>query len=124
MTNYLSSGTQRELEGHLSKQNYEMLSILNSTHKKRKISVSAVSQETVGTLQETVRSQNAYQQPAVEANAEGEVEGGEKQQSSEALQQERDQAHLEHVRVEHHQQDDDHVEQDGDVLDTAISFGN
>lgn len=101
-----------------------MLSILNSTHKKRKISVSAVSQETVGTLQETVRSQNAYQQPAVEANAEGEVEGGEKQQSSEALQQERDQAHLEHVRVEHHQQDDDHVEQDGDVLDTAISFGN
>ena len=61
----------------------------------------------------------AYQNPAVEADAERQVKSREHQQSSEALQQQRHQAHLEHVGVEHHQQDDDHIEQDGDVLDAA-----
>lgn len=61
----------------------------------------------------------AYQHPAVEADAEGQVESRDGQQSSEPLQQQGHQAHLEHVGVEHHQQDDDHVEQGGDVLDAA-----
>lgn len=55
-------------------------------------------------------SDGAYQHPAVEADAECQVKGGEHQQSSESLQQQRHQADLEHVGVEHHQQDDDQVE--------------
>lgn len=55
----------------------------------------------------------------MEADAEGQVESRDGQQSSEPLQQQGHQAHLEHVGVEHHQQDDDHVEQGGDVLDAA-----
>ena len=63
-----------------------------------------------------------YHEPAVEADAESQVEGGNPQQSPEALQQQGDQAHLEHVGVEHQQENDDHVEQDGDVLDAGITF--
>lgn len=61
----------------------------------------------------------AYQHPAVKADAEGQVKSGGYQQSPESLQQQGHQANLEHVGVEHHQQDDDHVEQDGNVLDAA-----
>lgn len=53
----------------------------------------------------------------MEADAEGQVEGGDHQQSPEALEEQGDQAHLEHVGVEHHQQNDDHVEQGGNILD-------
>lgn len=60
-----------------------------------------------------------YQQPAVEADAEGQVESREEQQSLKSAQQDRNQAHLEHVGVEHHQEDDDDVEEDADVLDAA-----
>lgn len=55
----------------------------------------------------------------MEADAEGQVESRDGQQGFEPLQQQGHQAHLEHVGVEHHQQDDDHVEQGGDVLDAA-----
>lgn len=55
----------------------------------------------------------------MEADAEGKVDGRDHQQSPEPLQQQRHQAHLEDVGVEHHQQDDDDVEQDADVLDAA-----
>lgn len=61
----------------------------------------------------------AYQHPAVEADAEGQVESGEKEQSPESAQQHRHKADLEDVGVEHHQEDDDDVEQDGNVLDAA-----
>lgn len=60
-----------------------------------------------------------YQDPAVETDAEGQVENREYEQSPESLQQQGHQADLEHVGVEHHQEDDDHVEQDGNVLDAA-----
>lgn len=63
-----------------------------------------------------------YQHPAVEADAESQVESGEHQQSPESLQQQGHQTDLEHVGVEHHQQDDYHVEQDGNVLDAANSL--
>lgn len=63
----------------------------------------------------------AYQHPAVEADAEGQVKSGDHQQSPEPIQQERDKANLEHVGVEHHQQYDDHVEQDGNVLDAVMT---
>ena len=62
-----------------------------------------------------------YHEPAVEADAEGQVEGGDPQQSPEALQQQGHQAHLEHVGVEHQQENDDHVEQDGNILDAGIT---
>jgi len=55
----------------------------------------------------------------VEADAERQVEGGDPQQRSEAGEEQGEQAHLEHVGVEQHQQDDDHVEQDGHVLDAG-----
>lgn len=61
----------------------------------------------------------SYHDPAVEADAEGQVEGGEHHEGPEALQQQRHQTHLEHVGVEHHQQYDDHIEQDGNVLDAG-----
>lgn len=64
----------------------------------------------------------AYQNPAVKADAEGQVENRRHKQSSEPLQQQRHEPHLEHVGVEHHQQDDDHVKQDGNVLDAANTF--
>lgn len=57
----------------------------------------------------------------MEADAEGQVDGRDHQQSPESLQQQWHQAHLEHVGVEHHQQDDDDVEQDADVLDAAAA---
>lgn len=60
-----------------------------------------------------------YQHPAVETDAEGQVQSREYQQSPESLQQQGHQAHLEHIGVEHHQQDDDHIEQNGNVLDAA-----
>lgn len=52
-------------------------------------------------------------------DAEGQVESGEHQHSSEALQQQGHQADLEDEGVEQHQQNDDQVEQDGDVLDSV-----
>lgn len=55
----------------------------------------------------------------MEADAEGQVDGRDDQQSPESLQQQGHQAHLEHVGVEHHQQHDDDVKQDADVLDAA-----
>lgn len=55
----------------------------------------------------------------MEADAEGQIESREHQQSPESLQQQGHQADLEHVGVEHHQQNDDHVEQDGNVLDAV-----
>lgn len=57
----------------------------------------------------------------MEADAEGQVKSRDYQQSPEPLQQEGYKADLEHVSVEHHQQDDDHVEQDGDVLDAVTT---
>lgn len=60
-----------------------------------------------------------YHNPAMEGDAQDQVEGREQQQSPELLQQQGHQANLEDVGVEHHQQDDDHVEQDGYVLDAA-----
>lgn len=55
----------------------------------------------------------------MEADAERQIKSGENEQSPEPLQQQGHQADLEHVGVEHHQQHDDHVEQDGDVLDAV-----
>lgn len=55
----------------------------------------------------------------MEADAEGQVEGGENEQSPESVKEHRHKADLKHVGVEHHQEDDDDVEQDGDVLDAA-----
>lgn len=55
----------------------------------------------------------------MEADAERQIQSREYQQSPELLQQQGHQAHLEHVGVEHHQQNDDQVEQDGDVLDAV-----
>lgn len=57
----------------------------------------------------------------MEADAERQVKSGDHQQSPEPIQQERDKPNLEHVGVEHHQQYDDHVEQDGDVLDAVMT---
>lgn len=59
----------------------------------------------------------------MEDDAKGQVDGRDQQQSTEPLQQHGHQAHLEHVGVEHHQQDDDDVEQNADVLDAAGSVG-
>lgn len=61
----------------------------------------------------------AYQHPAVEADAQGQVKSRDYQQCPEPLQQQGNEADLEHVGVEHHQENDDHVEQDGYVLDAA-----
>lgn len=63
--------------------------------------------------------EEAYQHPAVKADAERQVNSREYQQSPEALQEEGHQADLERVGVEHHQQNDDHVEQDGNVLNAV-----
>lgn len=60
----------------------------------------------------------------METDAEGQVESREYEQGPESLQQQRHQADLEHVGVEHHQEDDDHVEQDGNVLDAANTVYN
>ena len=68
-----------------------------------------------------VQCVSAYHNPAVKADAEGQVHSREQQEGPEALQEKRHQAHLEHVGVEHHQQDDDHIEQDGNVLDAGIT---
>lgn len=46
----------------------------------------------------------------METDAEGKVQSREYKQSSESLQQQRHEADLEHVGVEHHQEDDDQVE--------------
>lgn len=59
-------------------------------------------------------------EPAVEADAECEVDSRQDEQRSKPLQQQRQKSHLEHVRVEHHQQDDDDIEEDGDVLDSVL----
>lgn len=56
----------------------------------------------------------------MKADAECEVESRQDEQCSKPLQQQRQKSHLEHVRVEHHQQDYDDVEEDGDVLDSAV----
>lgn len=58
----------------------------------------------------------------METDAEGQIKRGKYQQSPESLQQQRHQADLEHVGVEHHQENNDHVEQDGNVLDAADRF--
>lgn len=55
----------------------------------------------------------------MEYDTEGQVESRENQQSSKSLQQYGDQADPEHVGVKQHQQNDDQVEQDGNVLDTV-----
>lgn len=55
----------------------------------------------------------------MEADAEGQVKSRDYQQSPEPLQQQGHEADLEHVGAEHHQQNDDDVEQDGYVLDAA-----
>lgn len=55
----------------------------------------------------------------MENDTEGQVESGEHQQASKSLQQHGDQANLEDVGVKQHQQNDDQVEQGGDVLDTV-----
>lgn len=46
----------------------------------------------------------------MEADAEGQVKSRDHQQSPESLQEQGHKADLEHVGVEHHQQNDDHVE--------------
>lgn len=55
----------------------------------------------------------------MEYDTEGQIESREHQQSSKSLQQYGDQADLEHEGVKQHQQNDDQVEQDGNVLDTV-----
>lgn len=55
----------------------------------------------------------------MEYDTEGQVESREHQQGSKPLQQYGDEADLEHEGVEQHQQNDDQVEQDGNVLDTV-----
>lgn len=60
-----------------------------------------------------------YHEPGVECDTEGQIESREHQQRSKPLQQYGDQADLEHEGVEQHQQNDDQVEQDGNVLDTV-----
>lgn len=52
----------------------------------------------------------AYQHPAVETDAKGQVNSWNDEQSPEPLQQQEHKADLEDVGVEHHQQDDDHAE--------------
>lgn len=52
----------------------------------------------------------AYQHPAVETDAEGQVKSWNDKQSPEPLQQQEHKADLEDVGVEHHQQNDDHTE--------------
>lgn len=52
----------------------------------------------------------AYQHPAVETDAEGQVKSWNDKQSPEPLQQQEHKANLEDVGVEHHQQNDDHAE--------------
>lgn len=61
----------------------------------------------------------SHHEPRVQHDAEGQVESGEHEHSSEALQQQSHQADLEDEGVEQHQQNDDQVEQDGDVLDSV-----
>lgn len=56
----------------------------------------------------------------MDADAECEVDSRQDEQCSKSLQQQRQKSHLEHVRVEHHQQNDDDIEEDGDVLDSAV----
>ncbi len=55
----------------------------------------------------------------MEADAQGQVKSREKQQSPKFLQQQGHQADMEDVGVQHHEQNDNHVEQDGDVLDAV-----
>lgn len=80
-------------------------------------------QQTVGPNKGIRIEPPAVHHPAVEADAEGQVDSRDQQQSPEPLQQNGHQAHLEHVSVEHHQEDDDDVEQDADVLDAAERQG-
>lgn len=65
-------------------------------------------------------SQRTHHEPAVKTDAECEVDSRQDEQCSKPLQQQRQKSHLEHVCVEHHQQDDDDVEEDSDVLDSAV----
>lgn len=53
----------------------------------------------------------------MQCDAEGQVEDRQHEQRPEALHQDRHQTHLEHIGVEEHQQNNDQVQQDGDVLD-------
>lgn len=55
----------------------------------------------------------------MKADAEGEIESTQDEQGSKFFQQQRNQPNLEDVGVKHHQQDDDHVEQDSNVLDSV-----
>lgn len=55
----------------------------------------------------------------MEDDTEGQVESRKHQQGSKPLQQNGHQANLKHVGVEQHQQNDDQVEQDANVLDAG-----
>lgn len=61
----------------------------------------------------------SYHKPGVQHDTESQVESREHQQSSKPLQQQGHEADLEHEGVEQHQQNDDQVEQDGNVLDSV-----
>lgn len=61
----------------------------------------------------------SYHNPDVEGDAERQVGCGEQDGSLEFMEEEVDQPRLENVSVEEHEEDDDDVEDDGDVLDAA-----
>lgn len=60
-----------------------------------------------------------YQKPGMECDSECQIESREYKQSPESLQEYCHQTDLEHVGVEQHQQNNDQVKQDGNVLDTV-----
>ena len=57
-----------------------------------------------------------HHHPAMEGDAEEQVEHRQHNERPEALQQQRHQPHLEHVGVKQHQQEDELVEEQADVL--------
>lgn len=61
----------------------------------------------------------SYHNPDVKGDAKCQVGCGEQDGSLELMEEEVDQSRLEHVGVEEHEEDDDDVEDDGDVLDAA-----
>lgn len=61
----------------------------------------------------------SYHNPDVEGDAESQVGCGEQDGSLELMEEEVDQSRLEHVGVEEHEEDDDDIEDDGNVLDAA-----
>lgn len=60
-----------------------------------------------------------YHKPRMEYDTEGQVKSREHQHGSEPRQQYGNQSNPKHIGVEEHQQNDDEVKQDGNVLDSV-----